>query len=67
MLTRIALCQSYLGEIDGARASLEKAGELVGETNQLAQIWQSLGDLSSGKSTSIVNASWEMRLGNPEQ
>ncbi len=64
VLLRIALCQSYLADVEGARNSLVMARLHGGENNQHDQIKRSLGELSSDRSTSIVNASWEMPMGS---
>ncbi len=64
VLLRIAMCQSYLGEIGLAKQSLDAAARVRGESSQVAQVRKTLGELSSEKSTSIVNANWEMQLGN---
>jgi outer membrane protein assembly factor BamB len=64
VLIRIALCQSYLADVEGARETLEQAKSLGSDSNQLEQVKRSLGELSSERSTSIVNASWEMPMGS---
>ncbi len=49
VLVRIALCQSYLGETVAAEKMLASAENLVGESNQLLAVSQSLGQLNSRK------------------
>lgn len=61
---RIALCQSYLGQIEEAEKSLAVATELGNNSNQLTQIRQSLGDLDRQTASGPVNANWSMPLGD---
>jgi outer membrane protein assembly factor BamB/tetratricopeptide (TPR) repeat protein len=67
VLVRIALCQSYLGEIEAAEELLEMAKNLVGETSQQISVSRSLGQLTNKKSSSIVDADWKMRLNGPRR
>jgi tetratricopeptide (TPR) repeat protein len=61
---RIALCQSYLGEIEAANQSLEEAKRIGGETNQLIQVQRTLGELTSDNSSNVVSSDWLMPVGN---
>ncbi len=64
---RIALCQSYLGDVKSAKASLEKAEEIRANTEKAELVRKSLGELATGDHALNVNKNWRMRLGNPHR
>ncbi len=63
VLLRVALCQSYLGQLSAAKESLAAAEELTGQTVAWKQLSSSLGTLSSPV-TSSSSSGWSMLLGN---
>ncbi len=64
VILRIALCQSYLGEIEAAKQSLEQARKLAGQTDKASMVSQTLGKLVRQNANSIVSSEWHMPLGN---
>ena len=61
---RIALCQSYLGDIQSAKASLELADQAKANNERVNLVRQSLGELATVENNSIVNADWTMPMGD---
>ena len=61
---RIALCQSYLGDLKSAQASLEQADLIRANTQHVDLVRKSLGELVSGENRSVVNDDWKLPMGN---
>ena len=66
LLTRIALCQSYLGDIKSARATLAKAEEANPNTDRASMVRDSLGKLTSNVRSSF-DSNWLMPMGNAQR
>ncbi len=62
--TRIALCQSFLGDVKAAEISLAKADEIQANTDRAEMVRKTLGNLVAGEGNVLVNSSWQMRLGD---
>jgi len=63
ILLRVALCQSYLGQLNAAKESLAEAEKITGQTSAWKQLSSSLGTLSS-RGTHSSSSNWNMLLGN---
>ena len=61
---RIALCQSYLGDVESAAVSLDRADLVKPNTQRVDLVRRSLGKLSAGVVHSPVNVDWKMLHGN---
>lgn len=61
---RIALCQSYLGDVKSATASLAKAEEIKANSERAELVRQSLGELVTYENSERVNSNWTMPMGN---
>ena len=61
---RIALCQSYLGDLKSAQASLVQADEIRASTQHSDLVRKSLGKLVTGENGNVVNEDWKMPMGN---
>ncbi len=65
ILTRIALCQSFMGDTESATATLEQAMEFAkSETTAMQNVRESLGKITATNETSRVSGDWLMRMGN---
>ena len=62
--TRIALCQSFLGDVKAAEVSLAKADEIQANTDRAEMVRKTLGNLVAGEGNVLVNSNWQMRLGD---
>lgn len=67
LYTRIALCQSFLGDVDSAKVSLAKAEEIRSGTEKAEMVRNSLGELASNDRAIRVGEDWQMRLGSPRR
>ena len=65
--TRIALCQSYLGDVKSAEASLVKADAIKPDTEQASLVRRSLGELNSSGPRMSVDSDWLMPMGNAKR
>ena len=61
VLLRIALCQSYLDQVDSARDVLQEVDSIAGRSSQYNQVANSLGRLSTRDDERSVNGSWGER------
>jgi tetratricopeptide (TPR) repeat protein len=64
---RIALCQSYLGDLKSARASLEQADQVRSDAELVDLVRKSLGELATGDNRNVVNDDWTMPMGNNQR
>ena len=67
LYTRIALCQSFLGDVKLARVSLEKAEEFSANTPKATLVRESLGTLSVGENTSRIELNYTNPMGNEKR
>ncbi|MEM7785810.1 MAG: tetratricopeptide repeat protein, partial [Planctomycetota bacterium] len=63
---RIALCHSFLGNVDSAKQSLDDASEVNPTAENLELVSRSIGKLKSSKREAI-DASWTMAMGNAQR
>ena len=61
---RIALCQSYLGDMKSATASLDKADAIKTNSELAELVRKSLGELVTDQHSEMVNVNWTMAMGN---
>jgi len=61
---RIALCQSYLGDVKSAAMSLEKADQIQPDTERVELVRKSLGELATNENSEMINRDWTMPMGN---
>lgn len=64
---RIALCQSYLGDLKSAQMSLSKADEFGSGSNRVGLVRESLGQLTSTPAGSTLDGDWTMPMGDPRR
>jgi len=65
--SRIALCQSFLGDTKMAEVSLTRATEINATADKTDLIRDSLGKLNTFDSTESFNSSWKLQLGDPRR
>ncbi len=65
--SRIALCQSFLGDVKLAGVSLERAEAVDGKAESVALVRESLGQLSRLENTSQFRTNWTNRLGDEKR
>ena len=61
---RIALCQSFLGDLKAAEGSLARADEIRPNTDRTEMVRKSLGNLVAGEGNVLASSNWKMRLGD---
>ncbi|MFK7766563.1 MAG: PQQ-binding-like beta-propeller repeat protein [Mariniblastus sp.] len=61
---RIALCQSYLGDVKSAKVSLAKADEVRANSGRAELVRDTLGNLVAGEGNVLSSSNWKMPLGD---
>ena len=67
LYTRIALCQSYLGDVKLATVSLERAEEFNPNAGKVALVRDSLGKLSVGNNSNQVASNYIVPMGDEKR
>lgn len=67
LYTRIALCQSFLGDVKLASVSLERAEEFNPNADKASLVRNSLGKLSVDKASSFVKANYIAPMGDEKR